>query len=138
VPPQGPGTECGLNVRVRTSNTGIIDHVTAQWNEDENLAISGTGLNWTISNSIMAEGATSHSTGALLENLSSTLGNFDFHHNLVMNTKNRNPQIDTGRWRLVNNIIYNHVSCDTQIEARSNGSGQTQVDFIGNFYKKGV
>jgi pectate lyase len=136
-PPQGPGTECGGNVRHKAGTNVIYDHLTSQWNEDEGLAVTGTGRNVTFSNSITAEGAASHSTGALLENLNSTLDNFDFHHNLLMNNSHRDPQIDTGRWRVVNNIMYNNRLCSTQVESRSNGPGRTEIDFIGNFYKKG-
>jgi len=123
----------------------IVDHSSFSWATDENLAVSGV-RDITVQRSIVSEGLSmsthdkgEHSKGINISNKVTTLpiGNLSFHHNLLAHNNDRNPEgdaYDTTDW--VNNIIYNYGQHASRFANRENAD--SPVNFVGNFYKKGV
>jgi pectate lyase len=133
-------SECGALFSVESRAYNIIaDHNSLSWNQDEGYsAWRGRDFpmrNITFSNSLIAEGLQSHSTGLIAGGNNSTLSSgvtdLDLHHNLFMNNNHRNPLLKIGSARVVNNIFYNNRFYVGQY------GGAGKYDVIGNVYKRG-
>jgi pectate lyase len=134
------GSECGALLAVESRAYNVIaDHNSLSWNQDEGYgAWRGRDFpmrNITFSNSLIAEGLESHSTGLIAGGnnsaLSSGVTDLDLHHNLFMNNNHRNPLLKIGSARVVNNIFYNNRFYIGQY------GGAGKYDVIGNVYKRG-
>lgn len=133
-------SECGaLFTTFSGSRDVIADHNSLSWNQDEGYGIwngdsKGIG-NLTFSQSLIAEGLASHSTGVIVGGSNSALAanvtDVDMHHNLIMNNGHRNPLMKNKSGRVINNIFYNQYFYINQM------LGGGLFDVIGNFYKKG-
>jgi pectate lyase len=134
------GSECGALLAVESRAYNVIsDHNSLSWNQDEGYgawrARSFPMRNITFSNSLIAEGLASHSTGLIAgagnSTLSSAVTDLDLHHNLFMNNSHRNPLLKIGSARVVNNIFYNQRFYVGQF------GGAGKYDVIGNYFKRG-
>jgi hypothetical protein len=126
--------ECGAGIMIYGDNT-IVDHVTVQWTIDEGIGSWGwsgsSPKNFTVSYCLVAEGFGTHSTAYITggDNAGSQI-NLDYHHNLAMNNKHRNPLLKNETSRYVNNLHYNNQWYVVQILG-------TRTDVIGNHFIKG-
>lgn len=132
-------SECGALFDVESRGTQVIaDHNSLSWNQDEAYGVWRGGADpvhdLTFSNSLIAEGYASHSTGLIAGGesaLASEVTNVDMHHNVVMNNSHRNPLLKIGSGQVVANVFYNQRFYDTQC-----GGGGT-YDIVGNVYRRG-
>jgi pectate lyase len=116
----------------------IVDHVSASWAVDENLALwYPTTHDITIQYSITSEALYDsfhekgpHSKGLLIGD---DINNVSVHHNLFAHNDARNPLIKGGLIDFRNNIIYNSGHQASHMEGRNN-----KINLINNFYKKGI
>lgn len=105
----------------------IIDHVSAQWGQDESFSITNSS-NVTVQNTLIGEGLLNHSMGSLIE-----WNTISMHHNLYMSNNSRNPKTK-GVNDFVNNVIYNWGS-DPYIAGDSAGISEANV--INNYFVRG-
>jgi pectate lyase len=134
------------NITIRPSESGtgdgniILDHNSLSWATDENMGVtshSTTALltNLTISNTIIGEGLNPHSMGILLagERYRDALTTgIDMHNNFFSSNNARNPQMRLGEGSFINNIVY--------LWKGGSGTGfygGITFDIIGNIYKRG-
>jgi pectate lyase len=122
----------------------VVDHVSTSWSAYDNLgcwAFSGYSPihNTTHQYVISAEGLSIsplyHSKGWNCGTDQSGWGDLmtdnDVHHSLFQSNVSRNPIMQIGRTRLVNNIAYNNNYGDAQFE------GGVKADLIGNVFRQG-
>ncbi|MHC4435025.1 MAG: pectate lyase family protein [Planctomycetota bacterium] len=155
-----PGDNAGAESDALSISSGrdiIVDHCSASWSVDETLSAStGGGLGnvtvqWCIiseslNDSIHSKGP--HGYGALIRG---GYGNgYTYHHNLFAHHKARLPRPgnynDRSRdpegfiFDFRNNVIYNWGGSSAGYNADgSNGvSSITKMNFVGNYYKRGV
>ncbi len=105
----------------------IVDHVSAQWGQDESFSINNSS-NVTVQNTLIGEGLLNHSMGSLIE-----WNTISMHHNLYMSNNSRNPKTK-GVNDFVNNVIYNWGS-DPYIAGDSAGISEANV--INNYFVRG-
>ncbi|HYN89115.1 MAG TPA: hypothetical protein VER55_11320 [Ardenticatenaceae bacterium] len=122
----------------RTVYNVVLDHISASWSNDENIAFwsdSGTLTDFTIQDSISSEGLNhdSHSTGLIVGSnaICTSIDNVTVVRNLFMSNRNRNPYVKINKSQIINNIVYNWQYLATQI------AGGMTTDIIGNLYKAG-
>lgn len=129
-------SECGQTMMVFGHDI-MVDHNSTSWNQDEGIgswgwSTSDSPKNITISNNLIAEGLSSHSTGAITGGANANIQtNIDYVRNIFMNNSHRNPLLKNKSSRIVNNIFYNNRRYANQF------MGGISVDVIGNLYKKG-
>jgi hypothetical protein len=124
----------------------VLDHISSQWGIGKAFGAwnnSGVGKlrGVTIQWSLAAEVLKGHSTSLIVgsdniglesaRDISNSIADLDWHHNLTMSSSVRHPLIKAKRARFVNNIVYNWGSYATQI------GGGGSIDVIGNIYKPG-
>lgn len=128
-------SECGQDLMVFGHDI-MVDHVSTSWNQDEGIGSWGWSgsdpYNITIANNLIAEGLSSHSTGAITGGANAnSQTNIDYYRNLFMNNSHRNPLLKNKSSRIVNNLWYNNRRYAIQI------MGGMKVDIIGNKLKQG-
>ena len=111
----------------------ILDHVSASWAVDENVSVSGEGVeNVTIQWSIVSESlnCSSHKKGCHGMGVLVGQGATDvsLHHNLIAHNQNRSPRIAGGSVDVVNNVIYNPGNWN----GASHASENAKVNYVGN------
>lgn len=124
----------------------VVDHVSLQWAPGRAFAAwNNVGVkrlrNVSFQWSLAAESLKGHSTALLVgsdnpgftrtRDLSNSITDFDWHHNLTMSADYRHPLIKAKTSRFVNNLVYNWALYATQI------GGGAAVDVISNVYKAG-
>lgn len=124
----------------------VFDHVSSQWGEGKALgAWNNIGINKvrsiTVQWSLLGETLKSHSTGLIIgsdnpgyeatRDISNSITDFDWHHNLSMSTSHRHPLIKAKTARFVSNLVYNWAYFATQI------GGGAAVDVLSNSYRRG-
>ena len=137
----------------------VIDHCSISWAIDENT--SAGHHNVTFSNCIIAEGLRYSLHSKVIHSMGMNIGvgayNVAIISNLIAHNMNRNPYLRRGTSVLVNNLIYNTVDFNINMEPiygtakyaivanhakRGPSSGSNTKDHIlsirGNFYKNGV
>lgn len=125
----------GINIIGTTAYNIMIDHVSVSWGQDENMSTyttagSATTKNITIQWSLLSEGLLSHSKGLLLGNSTDV----SVHHTLFAHNEERNPRCQRGNIDVVNNVIYNYGTSNGWCDS---AHGAVQINYIGNFTKKG-
>jgi hypothetical protein len=95
----------------------------------------------TIQWSLVAESLKAHSTSLIVgsdnpgvertREISNSIVDFDWHHNVTMSSSHRHPLVKAKRARFVNNLVYNWGLYATQI------GGGAEVDVVGNRYVAG-
>ena len=155
-----PGDDAGAESDALSISSGrdiIVDHCSASWSVDETLSAStGGGLgNVTVQWCIISESLNDsvhhkgpHGYGALIRG---AYGNgYTYHHNLLAHHKARLPRPGNYNDRskdpegfifdFRNNVIYNWGGNSAGYNADgSNGvSSITKMNFVGNYYKRGV
>jgi len=122
----------------------VLDHVSLSWSTDETLSIYGTDV--TVQWSFVTEGLNCtghpkdfcHSKGLFLSEPSTRISVL---HTLIAHHVDRNPFIRSGRtdmpnqYQFVNNIFYDYG--DPTVIQTLAPAGTVQLDFVGNFYKRG-
>jgi pectate lyase len=117
----------------------IIDHCSASWANDENVAAwsnyEPSPHHITFSYNYIAEGTTyGHGSCGLIVGSNSdpeAIHDISIHHNIFQSHMNRMPLVKCGNVRIINNLIYNWNWYPTGI------GGGAEVDVIGNKYKIG-
>lgn len=122
----------------------IMDHVTAGWGIDEGLSTRG-GKNLTFQRSSLSEalnvaGHQNYPAGTAHGYAASIGGDVaSFHHNLLAHNEGRNWSMAggldgagyyAGKLDIFNNVVYNWGG-------RTTDGGAQQVNFVGNYYKRG-
>lgn len=155
-----PGDNIGGEPDAMSISSGydiIVDHCSASWAVDETLSASSSrGLgNVTVQWCIISESLNesthhkgAHGYGALIRG---GWGNgYTYHHNLFAHHKARLPRPDNYNDRskdpdgfvfdFRNNVVYNWGGSSAGYNADgSNGTNSiTKMNFIGNYYKRGV
>ncbi|KAG9251669.1 fibronectin [Emericellopsis atlantica] len=108
----------------------IFDHVSVSWGRDETFSISGTAVNVTVQDTIIAQGLETHSCGGLMQ----TDGGISLFRNLYVDNNTRNPKVK-GVNDFQNNIIYNWGRGGGYIAGDS--AGQSYANIINNYYISG-
>lgn len=139
---RGPGdalsAESNDVLQIRNARDVMVDHVSASWGVDENVAINDSS-NVTVQWSVIAEGLLRsnhpkgpHGDGMLIYGEGRGVS---IHHNLFIHNNERNPRIKVGGVvDLVNNIIYNPGSTPTVL---TDEFGRVSLNYVGNTYLKG-
>ena len=121
----------------------ILDHLSAQFGNDEVLSISPPSASGavgiqrlTLQNSMIAVGLITHSRGSLIvvpdKDPSMPLGELSIHHNLWAHSAGRNPSYrGVSRVEHVNNVSYNWKG---NVGMTDLGS---EVDYVNNYFKAG-
>ena len=127
------------------NNHSIIDHCSISWTIDEAFS-SRNGKNLTLQRTLIAEalniaGHSNYSHGSAHGFAASIGGDVgSFHHNLLAHCNGRNWSMAggldgdgyyAGRLDIFNNVVYNWGD-------RATDGGAHEVNFVNNFYKKGV
>lgn len=129
-----------------TAENIVIDHTSLQfapgrsfsgWNNVGVNKMRNVSFQWNLA----AESLKGHSTSLLVgsnnpgvestRDLSNSITNFDWHHNVTMSAGFRHPLIKAKSSRFVNNLVYNWELFATQI------GGGASVDVVSNVYKPG-
>lgn len=139
---RGPGGEGDSLWVFTTSKDVIIDHVSASWGTDENLSVTGSSSDVTLSWNIISEGLYDstnaegpHSMGSLITDGPQRI---TVVHNLYAHNDKRTPR--TGGdvlVEVVNNISYDWRTHAVDI-ADDNNSGVTKVHVLNNYFKLGT
>lgn len=126
-------------------NNGIVDHCSISWTLDEAFS-SRNAKNITLQNTLISEalniaGHKNYAKGKAHGYAGSIGGNVgSFHHNLIAHCEGRNWSMAggldgsgyyAGKLDLFNNVIYNWGT-------RACDGGANEVNFVGNYYKKGA
>jgi len=141
-----PGSRDALKI-VNPSENVVIDHVSASWATDENMAIwvkldGSVVKNITIRNSIISEGLNNsihpegaHSKGFLIGN---NIENLSLIGNLFAHNKTRNPLV-YGNVSLLaaNNVFYNTGSSSFLHISDGWRQGPTRATIVGNIFIDG-
>jgi pectate lyase len=122
----------------------VLDHISTSWSAYGNLgcwAFAGNvpQHNWSVQYSISAEGLSIpplwHSKGwncgTGQPGYGEQMTDIDIHHTLFESNVSRNPLMQIGRTREVNNIVFNTNYGATQFE------GGVYADVIGDVFKQG-
>jgi pectate lyase len=132
----------GDNISLKAGSDIVLDHLSLQWADDENLGMHPIDLvqggeelrRVSVQNSIIAAALRPHSTGLLLgfeETEEPPVSNVSIHGNLFAHNAHRNPLIfgPVTDIEVVNNVVYNWMSRVGRTQA------DTEVDFVGNYYR---
>jgi hypothetical protein len=126
-------------------NNGIVDHCSVSWTIDEAFS-SRNGRNLTLQRTLISEalniaGHKNYAAGKAHGYAGSIGGDIgSFHHNLIAHCEGRNWSMAggldgngyyAGKLDLFNNVVYNWG-------ARACDGGANEVNFVGNYYKKGA
>jgi hypothetical protein len=126
-------------------DNGIIDHCSISWTLDEAFS-SRNAKNITLQNTLISEalniaGHKNYAKGKAHGYAGSIGGNVgSFHHNLIAHCEGRNWSMAggldgngfyAGKLDLFNNVVYNWGT-------RACDGGAHEVNFVGNYYKKGA
>ncbi len=126
------------------ANHSILDHSSISWTIDESFSSRG-GLNITLQRTMLSEAlnianhqnypaGTKHGYAATI---GGSIGSF--HHNLLAHNEGRNWSLGggldgngyyAGELDIFNNVVYNWGG-------RATDGGAHEVNFVGNYYKKG-
>ena len=127
----GKGGDSGKDgITIAEGRNMIFDHVSAAWGRDETFSISGTAVNITVQNSIIAQGLETHSCGGLME----TDGGISLFRNLYIDNKTRNPKVK-GVNDFTNNVVYNWGGGGGYIAGDS--AGTSFANIINNYFISG-
>ena len=88
-------------VSIASGHDMIFDHVSISWGRDGTLDINGDVEDFTIQNSIIAQGLQTHSTGGLIQ----PSGGVSILRCLYIDNHTRNPKVK-GMNQFVNNVVY--------------------------------
>ena len=143
-----PNHLCGAisGLELLDSYNVVVDHSSFSWNIDEGVSSHAFSHDVTIQRSLIAEGIldgkkdlplSCGASGVDAKTLRFDRRNqrVDAHHNLLMTSRYRNPAVNGGDPRVINNLIYNWSMIPTQID--SDNSFLTTPDVINNYYKHG-
>lgn len=114
----------------------IIDHCSISWAEDEVVSVWGGSFNTTnvtFQWNVIGEGISSDSVGRAIL-LGGRASQITFHHNLVINSQDRNPNIQSGEVDFVNNFVYNPGHDGSALWPKD---GVISVNFENNYYEHG-
>ena len=124
------------------SESSIIDHCSISWSIDEGFSSRGA-KNITFQRNLISEALNNadhdiqHSNHGYAGSIGGDIGSF--HHNLLAHCEGRNWSMAggldgdgyyAGRLDLFNNFVYNWGG-------RADDGGAHEVNFVGNYYKKG-
>lgn len=139
---QNTGNAGGLS-----ANYGIMDHCLLGWGSDETFSTRGA-KNVTFQHSLIGESLNQNghknywdSNHSVQHGFAATVGGnvASLHHNLLAHNEGRNWSLGggldgtnhfAGRMNIYNNVVYNWGG-------RATDGGAHQVNFVGNYYKKG-
>lgn len=127
------------------NNHSIIDHCSISWTIDEAFSSRG-GKNLTLQRTLISEALNmanhqnygSEARHGYAASIGGDVGSF--HHNLLAHNNGRNWSLAggldgngyyAGRLDIFNNIVYNW-------QGRTTDGGAHEVNFVNNYYKKGV
>jgi hypothetical protein len=137
----------------------VFDHVSVTWGMDESIS-TYTGANstadgttpirnFTISNSIIAEGLNNSNHGdtegkhSMFSLLGSNTKNMTYYRNLVANSNGRHIRMKSNSdIEFLNNYVYNFANTSTNgynqwnMDYSASGVGN-RINFMNNFYKRG-
>ncbi len=137
------GTGPASCVGQRDMGNIILDHVSATWAQDENIQFWGCNVhNFTVSNSIIAEGLKSsgHPDGDHSMAMILGPGSRDglVHRNLFVSSQWRNPVLhgDTTS-AVVNNWIHNPANQNIHVYPHASYTAPTKAAIIGNLISAG-
>jgi len=130
----------GDNISFTGGRRIVVDHVSMQWSNDEQVGIHGLSggsslVGLTIQNSIMAQALRSHSTGLLISYDPATqprVADISLHGNLFAHNGHRNPRVVRVKGvQVINNVIFNwHSRVGRTVR-------DAEVDYVGNYFKAG-
>jgi len=135
---QGSPDSTGALAVIGKSNNVIFDHVSISWGSDDTLGFWEEPTNITVQWSIISEGvacgrkASCHSKGMLQGN--SPLNTVSIHHNLIANSADRNPYLQTGLVDLINNVNHNTGGNPTHLHPYW---ASLKANLVGNYFSKG-
>jgi hypothetical protein len=137
----------------------VFDHVSVSWGMDESIstytAVNGTSdgttpiRNFTISNSLIAEGLNNSNHGdtegkhSMFSLLGSNTKNVTYYRNLVANSNGRHVRMKSNSdVEFLNNFVYNFANSNTAGYNQwnmdySSGATGNRINFMYNFYKRG-
>ncbi len=139
---QNTGNAGGLS-----ANYGIMDHCLLGWGSDETFSSRGA-KNITFQHSLIGESLNQNGhknywddNHSVQHGYAATVGGdvASLHHNLLAHNEGRNWSLGggldgtnhfAGRMNIYNNVVYNWGG-------RATDGGAHQVNFVGNYYKKG-
>lgn len=139
---QNTGNAGGLS-----ANYGIMDHCLLGWGSDETFSSRGA-KNITFQHSLIGESLNQNGhknywddNHSVQHGFAATVGGdvASLHHNLLAHNEGRNWSLGggldgtnhfAGRMNIYNNVVYNWGG-------RATDGGAHQVNFVGNYYKKG-
>ncbi|MBN1669468.1 MAG: hypothetical protein JXR37_00435 [Kiritimatiellae bacterium] len=142
----GAQADTGANIRSLGVINFILDHVSAGWANDNQIALGLSGAraqaieNVTFQRCLVHEPMVGHNTGIAIAGSGrdktdppkfKSLKHIDVHHNLLHSTGYRNPSMGTDSGRVINNVVYNWGSRLTAT------GGETRTDVIGNTWRAG-
>ncbi len=137
----------------------VLDHVSVTWGMDESIStytgVNGTSdgttpiRNFTISNSLIAEGLNNSNHGdtegkhSMFSLLGSNTKNVTYYRNLVANSNGRHVRMKSNSdVEFLNNFVYNFANSNTAGYNQwnmdfSSGATGNRINFMYNFYKRG-
>lgn len=135
-----PGDIDGISVERNSSGPAVsnvmIDHCSVSWGEDETASVWGGSYNTTDITyqwNIIGEGLQSTSVGRSVL-IGGKATRITFHHNLLISSQDRNPNIQSGDVDFINNFVYNPGYDGSAIYPIN---GVQSVNFENNYYEQG-
>jgi hypothetical protein len=143
--PKGPGFANRDALKVGYDPAAIsnvvVDHCSFSWATDE-VASVWTGYdNITLSNNIISEGLyqshlPSGATGGMGLIVGEWKGRVAIIGNLMAHTKERNPLVRATQAVIINNVVYNRMNMD--VDLQSDGTLVTNTAVVGNVFIRGA
>jgi len=144
---RGPCRNCETKATALGIRNGakhvIVDHASMSWGNDGSVDLEGGTVNglpdgtpaWvrnvTIQWSIVSEGITLDPAYDPTQGLTAyqRVDRVSLHHNLFAHNQIRNPEITSGTWQVINNVLYDTPGAVTELY----DDEAIQIDYIGNY-----
>jgi pectate lyase len=142
VPPESIGYLIHFRSDQSSASNVIFDHNSVSWGTRGLWSLTGREnrplTNVTISRNLMAEGLLISGSKSILlgwdKDMSENTRQIDLHHNIIMNTAQRNPYVSIKESTFINNMVYNwRGGWGFGYGMR----GGVTSDIIGNVFKRG-